>query len=561
MAVEDTKDKRSETLGLVKRHFENVVAGQGLAGSAMAWTLHWEGQSVLLLDKGERYTASRVSAGLITPVTGKRLVLSAKYGECFAAAKHFYRRVEKATGQTFFTEVEMLRLFEDEAARTEFLERSAKADLSGISEWSGQLQSGKGVHIGIRMSQSGRLDVTKYLSATRRYFEQADSYCQTDLLEEKVKLKEETRQTSAVITLTEQAVTANRLIMCTGATTTKLFPEVPDNPARGDILKVGIGKYKRKEVVHRSIWIVAEEDGTQTVGSTYDWNNRIAEPTKEGRQEILGRLSRLIEGPVKVLDQVAAVRPTMKDYEPVLGRHSKWPNILVFNGLGSKGTLLAPSMAKNLVESMEGTTKLATEQDYERLKVNTTTKQRPLTSVAQQAVAAVLKGGETVVDATVGNGFDTNFLAEAVGTEGQVIGFDVQRKAIESTSKRLAAGGLTNVELREQSHAELGAVVAEGTVTAVMFNLGFLPRSDKTIVTTAASSTKAITAALEVLKQHGILTILVYRGHEGGQDEYEAIERLLQEDGLQYEQQRIDSVPSRPTSPVLFILKKTVNNE
>jgi hypothetical protein len=117
------------------------------------------------------------------------------------------------------------------------------------------------------------------------------------------------------------------------------------------------------------------------------------------------------------------------------------------------------------------------------------------------------------------------------------------------------------VDLREQSHAELRNVVEAETVSAVMFNLGFLPRSDKTIVTKAASSTQAIAAALEVLKPHGILTILAYRGHEGGMDEYEAVDQLLLANGEQYDLQRIDSHPARPTSPVLFILRKTKTND
>jgi glycine oxidase len=548
-------------LASVKQHFENVIVGQGLAGSAMAWTLHWAGQSVLLLDRAEQNTASRVAAGLITPATGKRLVVSAKYREQFTAAKNFYRRVEQETARTFFSEVEMLRLFEDEAGRAEFMNRSDHEKWAQVSEWAGVLQAGKAVHKGIRMQQAGRLDIKSYLSATRRFFEERGCYRETEFTAGECEQEEDKADHSTGITLVTQAAVANRLIMCTGAATTSFFPEVPNNPARGDILNVRIPGYERREVVHRSIWIAAEGDGTQTVGSTYDWNYLSSEPTEKGRKEILGKLSRVIEGPVEVLDQVAAVRPTMKDYEPVLGRHTKWQNVFVLNGFGSKGTLLAPSMAEKLLESMEGTAEQEAKYNYDRLKVKATANQRPLTSVAQQSVAAVLKGGETVIDATVGNGFDTSFLAETVGKEGRVIGFDVQEQAIDSTARRLTAGGLTNVDLREQSHAELRNVVEAETVSAVMFNLGFLPRSDKTIVTKAASSTQAIAAALEVLKPHGILTILAYRGHEGGMDEYEAVDQLLLANGEQYDLQRIDSHPARPTSPVLFILRKTKTND
>ena len=558
--VDVKKGLGGATVGTANQHFENVIIGQGLAGSAVAWTLHRAGQRVLILDRGDRYAASRVAAGLITPVTGKRLVVSTTYEEQYQAAKSFYRWVERETEQTFFAEVEMLRLFEDETGRAAFMERSDKAKSSEISEWSGELQAGKGIRRGIRMRQAARLDITTYLSATRSYFEERRSYRQTELREGEYQLTDNGEQ-STKITLRAQALTADRVIMCTGAATTTLFPEVPNNPARGDILTVRIPDYDRPEVVHRSVWIASEKNGSQTVGSTYDWNNTSIEPTERGRQEILGKLGRMVEGPVEVLDQVAAVRPTMKDYEPVLGRHPEWPNVFILNGLGSKGTLKAPDMAKKLVDSMVGDTEVESVYSYKRLQDKKTKHQQPLTSMAQQAVGEVLTGGETVVDATVGNGFDTSFLAETVGETGRVIGFDLQARAIESTTRRLNAGGFANVELKEQNHAELRTVVEAETATAVMFNLGFLPRSDKTVVTTATSSMLAIAAALEVLKQHGILTILAYRGHDGGQEEYDAVNRLLQGYAEQYDLQRIDSVPPRQTSPVLFILRKTTKNE
>ncbi len=562
-------------VGSAMQHFENVIIGQGLAGSALAWTLHWAGQRVLLLDRAEPYTASRVAPGLVTPVTGKRMVVSAEYDQYLAAAKNFYRRVETETGKALLSEVEMLRLFEDEAGRAAFIERSDKAESLKISKWEGELQAGQAGHQGIRMLSGARVDVAIYLSATQSYFEELGCYRRTELTDEEFQYTEDKAtggqqaaektagktDYTTVIKLASQAVTANRLIMCTGSATTKLFPEVPNNPAQGDILTVRIPHYNRPEVVHRSIWIASENDGRQTVGSTYDWNNRSEAPTEKGRQEILEKLARIVEGPVEVLGQVAAVRPTMRDYEPVLGQHPNWPNVFIFNGLGSKGTLKAPKLAKNLLGSMTGTTQVKAEHSYDRLLVKKTKLQRPLTSLAQQAVSEVLTGGETVIDATVGNGFDTCFLAETVGPAGRVIGFDVQNSAIETTSRRLQAGGVGNVDLKEEGHAKLRTAVEVETATAVMFNLGFLPRGDKTVVTKAASSTQGIAAALEVLEPHGILTVLAYRGHDGGQDEYDAVHRLLLAYAKQYDLRRIDSHPARQTSPVLFILRKTEKNE
>jgi ubiquinone/menaquinone biosynthesis C-methylase UbiE len=164
--------------------------------------------------------------------------------------------------------------------------------------------------------------------------------------------------------------------------------------------------------------------------------------------------------------------------------------------------------------------------------------------------------GDIAIDATVGNGFDTCFLSRLIGETGQLIGFDVQQSALEATRQRVESTGLTNVKLLQQGHETLNQQVAENSVSAVMFNLGYLPRHDHKIITQPDTSTQAIKAAIKALKPDGVMTVLTYRGHVGGQEEFEAVLSLLLDSGQHYDLQRIDSTPAKATSPVLFVFRK-----
>src|SRR5947208_10418426 len=102
-----------------------VIVGQGLAGTALAWHLLRRGRSVLVIDREPAVTSSRIAAGLVTPVTGKRLARSWRWDELYPAARAFYRAIEAETGATFLHQRPALRLFADEAERDEFRRREA----------------------------------------------------------------------------------------------------------------------------------------------------------------------------------------------------------------------------------------------------------------------------------------------------------------------------------------------------------------------------------------------------------------------------------------------------
>ena len=142
---------------------------------------------------------------------------------------------------------------------------------------------------------------------------------------------------------------------------------------------------------------------------------------------------------------------------------------------------------------------------------------KPL-EMAHDFLAQVITQEDIVVDATMGNGHDTLFLAKLAK---QVYAFDIQEQALEKTSQRLQEAGLTNVELLLQGHETVDQFVRE--VKAAIFNLGYLPSADKSIITQPQTTLEALDKLCHMLVKGGRIAIMIYYGHEGGDLERDAV--------------------------------------
>jgi len=179
-----------------------------------------------------------------------------------------------------------------------------------------------------------------------------------------------------------------------------------------------------------------------------------------------------------------------------------------------------------------------------------------LTDLAHEKLAAVIRAGDTAIDASAGNGFDTMFLAEKVGANGKVYAFDIQTKAIAATRALLASKNIHWVELIEADHADLDKHVAKNCrVRAVVFNLGYLPKGDKSLTTHWRSTLAALRACLPFLDHPAMISILAYRGHHGGEEEYQQIIQWVKQlDRARYSQQVVSISNTRSPAPVLITL-------
>ena len=151
---------------------------------------------------------------------------------------------------------------------------------------------------------------------------------------------------------------------------------------------------------------------------------------------------------------------------------------------------------------------------------------RPV-ALAHRFASKLIDPGDRCVDATVGNGNDTVFLARRVGRAGRVLGFDVQKRAIVSTRERLRERGLDErVILQLEGHENVGhrlKTLGWSGIRIAMFNLGYLPGSDKRILTHGDTTLSALGPCSDALLPRGAISIVAYRGHRGGEEEYDAV--------------------------------------
>ncbi len=320
-----------------------VIIGQGLAGTALAWSLLRRGRSVLVVDRG-RGGCSRLAAGLMTPVTGKRLAKSWRWDEFYPTAAAFYRAAEADTGAALFHQRPALRIFANEAERTRYAQRAATGREPVIRPAWFDAPLG-----GFEMD-AARLDVPRYLDASRDHFRTHGAYLAAEVEPRDVE------PTATGVRVPSLDIDARTLILCRGfdATADPWFGSIKFNAAKGEILAVRIPGVAEERVVHRGIWLAPDGDDVFRVGSTYTWEPLDPIPTPEGRAEIESKLRAFLRVPFEVIDHRAAVRPVIDAGFPVLGRHPLFPRLAYFNGLGSKGSLLAPFFANQLAAHLCG---------------------------------------------------------------------------------------------------------------------------------------------------------------------------------------------------------------
>ena len=166
-----------------------------------------------------------------------------------------------------------------------------------------------------------------------------------------------------------------------------------------------------------------------------------------------------------------------------------------------------------------------------------------LITLCHLVLSSSCKEGDIVLDATAGNGHDALFLASLVGREGLVVAVDIQEEALQAARMLLRETGTDGiVRLLHGDHAEMSALLkrempADRELSAAVFNLGFLPGSDKRVRTSAASTITALNAVWSYLRDGGLLSVHAYVGHEGAAEEAAAVDAWMK--GLDWKKARV----------------------
>ena len=343
----------------MKPPVEAIIVGQGLAGTALAWSLAQRGIRFVVIDNELPNTSSRIAAGLVTPVTGKRAVMSWAWKEAWGVAQQYYPEIESITKVPFWSVQPSLRLYETEIERTVIEARLPNYSSELITPYA-PINDTLGMQPfdqtlgGFVMKTSARLDAATYLNASREAFQKQNAYQSMAVdTQNDIEVRGET------IRIPKLDIEGRKIIFCQGHVEDQnpWFPNLPLGPAQGDILTLDIPGLQESRTIHRGIWItpVFNQVSNLTtshflVGSTYRWRPLDGLPSLAGRDEIISKLKRWLKIPFEVVDHRAAIRPASFDQRPLLGPSLLNPNVWVFNGLGAKGALLAPWCARQLVD-------------------------------------------------------------------------------------------------------------------------------------------------------------------------------------------------------------------
>ncbi|MGL6094885.1 MAG: NAD(P)/FAD-dependent oxidoreductase [Fimbriiglobus sp.] len=330
-----------------------VVVGQGLAGTVLAWRLRAAGARVLVFDDPHLSSASRVAAGLLTPVTGQRMAKTWRLDDAGPAAVAFYRRSEADTGKRFFHARRMVRLFADDTERSVYESRATTLLAGAVRPLDPPPDPAAmaAPHGGFEMPDAAQLDVPAFLDASRAVFANDGGF-----RPEPLDPATDVFVVADGVALPRFGVRAGGIVFCQGfsARGNPWFPHIRFNPVKGEILTVRVPGLAESRVIHRGVWLAPTADADVfRVGATYDRTATDTDPTDAGRAEVTARLRSFLRLGYEVVGHAAGVRPVIQAGRPALGSHPvHGRRVAYFNGLGSKGSLIAPLFAEELVRHL-----------------------------------------------------------------------------------------------------------------------------------------------------------------------------------------------------------------
>ncbi|MGI4740376.1 MAG: NAD(P)/FAD-dependent oxidoreductase [Janthinobacterium lividum] len=347
-------------------YYDYLLIGHGLAGALLARELRGRGHRVLVYDEPRPDAASRVAAGLMNPVAGKRFALTWRALDTLPYAVAYYRALEQELGGSFLVETPILKVFGSAQEQQQMLARAATEPWAGFVaaidaapiERAGLLAP----HGGAWLQGGGHLRVAELLAALARQG-RAEGW-----LREETFSWEHLVSGAAGSSYGPGRVQAGQVVCCQGAAalTCPHFSWLPLTPNQGEVLAVEVPGLSAAQALNRGAYVVPDGADQFRVGATYRWPPFVPDDSSDGETELTERLAGLTPLPYRVLGLRRGVRPAVRDRRPLLGRHPALPGLSVFGGFGSKGVSLAPRLAQLLADYLAGQGKLWPEADVAR---------------------------------------------------------------------------------------------------------------------------------------------------------------------------------------------------
>jgi glycine oxidase len=346
-------------------HIDYIIVGQGLAGTLLALKLMDAGQKVLIIDNNTEGASSKIAAGVINPVTGRRIVKSWRIDEILPAAQNLYQAVENQYDINIFKHYSIIRTFKNAADENEWMLRSNWAEYRPFcaptadpSVFEKKIKPFYGYG---EIEKAAQINLPLLVAFFRQKW-LAEGTLITEVFDYEALFLNENKNRY-------KQYEAPKIIFCEGANGVKniFFDWLPYNIDKGELLIVRIPNAGFDKIFKNNISIVPlQEKDVYWVGATNEWNSENDEPSEAKKQLIIQELNDILDIPFEVIDHKAAFRPTVKDRRPFIGFHPVFPQLVIFNGFGTKGASLIPFWAHHIADVLMGQKALEKEVDINR---------------------------------------------------------------------------------------------------------------------------------------------------------------------------------------------------
>lgn len=340
-----------------------IIVGSGLAGVAFAEVALQNQKSILVFDD-HSWKSSKVAGGVYNPVILKRFSGLSGAQQQLEEMLRFYDGVEARFGRQFLYPMPLLRKFTSVEEQNNWFAASEKPALSPFL--STRLIDRSFPHISSpfgygEVLQTGYVDTSSFITAYQQHLKSGGQLADATFRYDELTLTDH---------VSYNGITARHIVFADGygIKQNPFFNDLPLAGTKGELLMIKAPGLPEDVLIKSDIFILPVGDGLFKIGATYHWTDKTETPTAAACEELVGKLEKLIACPYEIVSQEAGIRPTVQDRKALIGTHQDYPNVHLLNGLGTRGVMLAPSMAKLLFNHIESGTPIPEEVNLNRFR-------------------------------------------------------------------------------------------------------------------------------------------------------------------------------------------------
>lgn len=341
-------------------HF--LILGQGLAGSWVSYFLERNNQSFTVVDPCYDQTASLVAAGIINPVTGRRIVKSWLIDELIPFSLRSYGLLGEQLGVDLINRTDIIEFFPSPFMRESFIKANEKGEFLALNEEHNLFNEFFNYEFGYgTIKQSMLINTRQLIEAWRDHLKIRKSFQEKSIDYHKLVVTKDS--------IEYEGLAATHLICCDGTSIAgnPFFSPLPWSFNKGEALIIETKEALPNHIYKKNLLLApAATNNRYWVGSNYQRDYADASPTQEFREQTEMQLRSWLKIPFIIREHIAAVRPGTVERRPFVGIHPKYQNVSILNGLGTKGSSLAPYFANQLVDQLLNGGQIHPEADVRR---------------------------------------------------------------------------------------------------------------------------------------------------------------------------------------------------